>query len=231
MSLFKSKEEKTLDEIKKKKAQMDKLKEEIVKMGKLVLKDGKLTKVEDTPKEEAKIGTPAVMPDVPTSDAEIDEMVQQERLRRQGMATLVNTPQPPRSVPPQMSQDQYNALQRQQELYNYQQQIIQQQAMQNQAVNQAQAEAEQREYMRQQQELYQQQQMRQQPQPYQQPQRLPMIAVSIDMVNGTTITISVPGDKVDSFVEGLNIAIDNQSSFPINNKIINGRNIVSYTIE
>jgi len=49
ITLFKtkSKEEKTISEIRKKKAQIDKLKEEIVKMGRLVLKDGKLEKVEE----------------------------------------------------------------------------------------------------------------------------------------------------------------------------------------
>jgi len=217
MSLFnkKSKEEKILEDIKKKKEQMDKLKEEIIKMGKLVLKDGKLTKVDDVTKESVTTGTTVPIPEIQGyADTDVDEMVQQERLRRQQGMSIPQPVQQPRPL----SQEEYNSMKQQQDLYNYQQQLAQQ-------------EAEQREYMRQQQELYQQQQMRQQPQPYQPPQQIPMVGITIEMVTGSIINVRVPGDKIDSFVEGLNMSIDNQSSFPINNKVINGRNIVSYTIE
>ena len=217
MSLFKSKEEKVLDEIKKKKQQMDKLKEEIVKMGKLVLKDGKLTKVEDIQKDEVKtqVNNPVQQTQIDYTDSEINDMVQAERIRRQ--ATLVNTP---KQVPPPLTQEDYNRIQqkKQQDMMAYEQQYLQEQAA---AERQRQIEA------------YEQQQFRQQPQAYQQPvqQQITVVNVSIEMVTGNVIVIQVPGDKIESFVEALNIAIDNQSSFPMNDKVINGRNVVSYTLE
>jgi hypothetical protein len=214
MFKIKSKEEKALEEIKKKKEQIDKLKEEINKMGKLVLKDGKLTKVEDIPKS-----TLSELPSVPPVPIEpdVDAMVQQERLRRQqqAKATLSDNIQMPQQPVRQISQEEYNEMLRRQEAYNYQQQKL--------------MEEEQQEVLRQQQEAYQQQQYRQQPQPYQ--PVLPMVSVTIEMVTGTLVNVQVSGDKADNFIELLSTAIDNQSSFPINNKVINGRNVVSFTLE
>jgi len=58
MFLFKTKEQKTIDKMKKTKQEIDKLKEEMDKMAKLVLKDGKLQKIENTPKVEQHIEEP-----------------------------------------------------------------------------------------------------------------------------------------------------------------------------
>jgi hypothetical protein len=225
MSLFKkkTKEEKTLDEIKKKKEQIDKLKEEIVKMGKLILKDGKLTKVEDVKEDVkvAKVPSTELPPiDFTDSNQEMEQMLQQERerMRRQTQqvpptqARQVPPPLPPAQV--QMTQEQYQRMQQQKQMEAFEQRYREEQA-----------ELEQQR----QQELYQQQ-MRQQA--YAQPQQqMPLVTVTIEMITGSTLALEVTGDKIESFVEALNLAIDNQSSFPLNNKVLNGRNIVSYTLE
>jgi hypothetical protein len=225
MSLFKkkTKEEKVLEEIKKKKEQMDKLKEEINKMGKLVLKDGKLTKIEDAQKEAPK--TQVQEAPIDYTNPNMDDVMSQ--MRKQAQVP----PAQPKQVPPPLSPEEYqriNRVRQQQEMAAFEQQYMEEQQML--AEQQRQAEiARQRQL---QMEEYQMQQARQQPQQYQQPhQQMPRVVVTIEMITGSTLTLEVTGDKIESFVEALNLAIDNQSSFPMNNKVINGRNIVSYTLE
>jgi len=223
MGLFskKTNEEKIIEDMKKKKEQVDKLKEEINKMGKLVLKDGKLTKVDDTTKTEIKVPVMESPPMPQTQgydNIDVDEMVQAERLRRQqAPVTQQPAPQVRQQVsPPPMSQEEYQ--------YKLQQDMLAYQRMQQQAQIQARAEqeAEEREMLRQQ--ALQQQ--------YRPPvQEVPAIGVTIEMITGNIIKVNVPGDKIESFIEALNTAIDNQSSFPITSKVINGRNVVSFTIE
>jgi hypothetical protein len=225
MGLFskKTNEEKIIEDMKKKKEQMDKLKEEINKMGKLVLKDGKLTKVDDVAKVDSKVPT-MESPPIPQAQSfdniDVDEMVQAERMRRQQQQPVQSNQARLQVSSPSITQDEYQ-YKLQQEMAAYQR--LQQQAQQQaQLEQQAQQEANQREMLRQQ--TLQQQ--------YRPPvQELPSIGIIIEMVTGSIIKVNVPGDRVESFIEGLSTAIDNQSSFPITSKVINGRNVVSFTVE
>jgi hypothetical protein len=203
-----SKEEKALEEIKIKKAQIDKLKEEIVQMGKLVLKDGKLQKVEDTQKPES-IG-PVPTPPSPPLDFEQQAMKVAEQVRQRMPPPYSNPPQAEPQFPPlpQFPQQQY-----QQQAYpQYQQQAPPPQFQQQQ---------------------YQQPppQYQMPPQFVQQPPQYPPLTVTIQMIGETVIQVNVAQEKIESFIEELNNAVDNQSSFPLGNKIINGRNILFYTFE
>lgn len=69
-----------------------------------------------------------------------------------------------------------------------------------------------------------------QPQPRQQVQRVENIIVHIEMITGQVIQLEVELEKLQSFIEDMNGAIDGQTSLPLGNKTINGRNVVSYTI-
>jgi hypothetical protein len=205
----KSKEEKIVDEMKEKKQQVDKLKEEIEKMGKLVLKDGKLQKVEDTPKETVPVQSPPQpttrQPDVSGFEeqvANVGEQVRRETYSRQQQFS-------PRGPPQEYvtEGDIYGGMQMPQP--------------------QVQTPFRQPQYPQQMPPQYPQQAPPQYPQ---YPQQAP-VAVNIEMVTGSVVQIQVPIEQLDNFIEGLNTAIDSQSSFPLNNRVINGRNVVLYTYE
>jgi hypothetical protein len=63
----------------------------------------------------------------------------------------------------------------------------------------------------------------------QQSQQLQPIVFEIEVTTGTIYEVPVPVNEVESFVSQLNAAIDNQVSIVVGNRILNGRNIVSYT--
>lgn len=213
----KNKEEKILVDIKKKKAQLDKLKEEIVQMGKLVLKDGKLQRIDDIKRDEVV---------VQNSQEAVDTF---EKTAKQVVEQVAP---PPRSMPRQYAASQPTLLPEEDIVYvkqpTSQSQFTPQQLQQMQMQQQMQ---EQYEQMQLQQQRLQQLQMQQQMTQQQAQQQLPPIMVNIELVTGSIIQLEVERAKLDSFVEEINGAIDNQSSIPLGSKVINGRNIVMYTFE
>lgn len=100
-----------------------------------------------------------------------------------------------------------------------------------------------------QQPVYQQPQMMQQPQPvyqqpmyqqpvyqqpvYQQPQPVPQlepVTVTIMIVENYKITVPLDTSNAEDFIQELNIAISEGSTFKVDNVIINCKNIKYYTI-
>jgi len=72
------------------------------------------------------------------------------------------------------------------------------------------------------------QQFVQQPQVMQ--QQLPdVIPVSIRLVEGVVVDTNVQGIHIDKFLKEISEAIDNQSTFQVGNRVINGRYIIFYT--
>lgn len=78
---------------------------------------------------------------------------------------------------------------------------------------------------------------RQQPQYFPPPQhplpvppRMPeLVTVTLRMVEGIEIKVSVNGEAFETFTTRLDEAISEQSTFQVENQIINGRHIISYT--
>lgn len=188
----KSKEEKVLEDIKNKKAQIDKLKEEIVTMGKLVLRDGKLEAVKDKPAVQA-------------------------APEQQGQAPMMQMPQ----VPPPPVMEEFVAPQ----ANTYPPELMQQYQQQQSYPPPQSRGWDIPQQPRQAQPQYQQ------PRPqYAAPVALP-VAVKIEMITGTVIVLEVAREQLQSFIEEINAAIDNQASLPLNNRVINGRNVVVYSFE
>lgn len=203
----KNKEEKIIEQMKEKKAQIDKLKEEMNAMAKLVLKDGKLQKVEDTPKEEVR----QAVPTPPSPPPSID-------IRRQ--------PQPLQYDIGDQNQMQPNAH----DIQRMRQQMFDE--------NQRRLQEDQRAQQQYQEQLRMQQpvpprQFYQQPQPqfYQQPVPPRIINILIETITGATYKLEITEDIFKQFTDELNAAIDGQATFTIGNRILNGRNIVSYSYE
>ena len=193
MGLFgKSKEndeKKILEEMKKKKEQIDKLKEEMNNMAKLVLKDGKLQKVEEK-KDEV---LPIIPPNPPsTKSIEYDN--------------------------PELAMNEAQQAMREDYRRKMQEQMLREQMVQNEQLRQQQYN-----------EQLRQQQLRQQQ--YVQPESPVIIKVIIEMISGVSYGLEIPENQITAFLTDLDTAINNQTTFPLNNRVINGRNIVSYVIE
>lgn len=172
------KQKRRVEKIKKKKAKIDKLTEDMKKMVKLELKDGMLQ-----PKLQ------------PTGDAMPEKLVGED-------LPPVPPPQMVEPAPPQPVVEQPNPFE-----------DIPQQPVVSQP------------------ELPQQvppQQFVQQPQ-MQQPQVPEVVSVYIRLVEGESVKVNVPGSQIDLMLKSLSEAIDNQSTFPIGTKVLNGRYIIFYT--
>ena len=173
-------------------------------MGKLILKDGKLMKAEDIQKE-VEVTIPVPPPqsvDYRQIEAEqrVEEQIRQQQLARQEQE---------RQMREQMIQEQ--------QVYEQQRQPFQQQ---RQPV-----------YEPPRQQAYEQPQIKQvYAQPREQQRQPEMVTVNILLVTGVTLPITVESTQVRSFMDGLTEAIDAQTSFPINNIVINGRNVVFFML-
>jgi len=188
----KTKEEKIVEEMKKKKEQIDKLKEEMNNMAKLILKDGKLQKVEDTPKQEEVKPVVQVPPPIEImqpSSHDIQYMRQQIEADNQRRAVEEQTRQYDEAVA--------RAVQQQQ----------QQQVMYRQPVPPPQM-----------------------PQMYQ-PQQPTVVKVTIEVITGGVYAIDIESSVIKQFISELDKAINSQIVFAIGNRVINGKQIVSYSFE
>jgi len=202
----KTKEEKIIEQMKEKKQQIDKLKEEMNNMAKLVLKDGKLQKVEDIQKQEEKkeIG-PAPNP----------PLVLDTRMIEQSQDNIFENPrrQPTSDEVQQIRQQIFNEniTKQEQQLRLFQEQ-------------------EQMRMM--QQQTAQQQQYYQQP-VYQTPVSPPVqsVMVVIEMVNGSLYKYEITTDVLKQFTDELNSAMNQQVTYSLNDRTIHGKHIVSYFIE
>jgi hypothetical protein len=210
---------------------------EVNKMGKVILKDGKLQKVEDVPQK----------PQSPVAESFPNMAEQQQPNIEQDLMEEQDMPIPPMPVNmmrpvqpttvPNLAQQQ--ALYQQQASYAVQQQemarrqqlsqdIAQQQAQQQQNALQQQMAQEQANYAHQQQLLRQQanfapHQQFQQPQQRQYPDQ--NVTIRIVKVNGV-LEVTVSMGNLENFMKNLKEAMDSQSSFDVGNRIVNGRHIV-----
>lgn len=215
----KTKEEKIIEQMKEKKEQIDKLKEEMNNMAKLVLKDGKLQKVEDVQKQEEKkeINTPPSPPPELDTRRAMPQQYQEdifENPRRQP------TPDEVQQIRQQIinenrAKQEYQLRQEQMRLYQEQEQMrmMQQQAAQQQA-----------------------QQFVPPPTPpqqfYQQPvPPIQSVVVVIEMVNGSIYKYEITTDVLNQFTSELNAAMNQQTTYSLNDRTIHGKHIVSYFIE
>lgn len=74
---------------------------------------------------------------------------------------------------------------------------------------------------------HRQQHMQQPPQ-----QQYPVeVTVTLYMVDQHTFSVPVDGNQIDLFVSQLDSAIDNQSTFHIGQRVINGRHVIHYTFQ
>ena len=206
-----------------------KLKEENIKMAKLVLKDGKLQKVDEGQQQAPQVPQPPMPP-------------QQEPSQPQGMPqaplppsfpqqqteanTMVGEPQlnaqmreaPPQAPPQAPQPDQYVQMMQQQEA----QQRAQQEAM-----------------LRQRQEAMARAQAAQQapapaprpaPMPGQIPGQIEVVTVALYLIGDKKISGEIPAQEVMAFVEDVKVAINTKSTFQFGDRFINGEHIVFYEV-
>jgi hypothetical protein len=229
LRFWKSKEEKQVERIKglllkiraldpDKEEDYKKIKQyqsEVDKMGKVMLKDGKLVKVEDIPPQQAQQqpNMPGMSP-APAFQPDIEqEMMEEQEMPIPPVPVNVMRPIQP-SVQPSLAQQQ--AAYQQQAMYAAQQQ-------QQEALRQQQQIALQQQMVRQQQMALQQQQFQEAQQPQQD------VIVRIMRVNGA-LDVSVNMVNIENFLKNVKEAIDSQSSFEIGNRILNGRHIIDLMI-
>lgn len=213
-SLFhrKTKEEKIVEEMKKKQEEINKLKQEVVDMGKLVIKDGKIQKVEDTPqpveaKKEERVSMPEPIPESMNAHPFV-----------KGIAKEMS--QPP--IAPTMEQQQalYEQALRQQQMEMHNQ-LMQRQAMEYQM----QQEALERQRM-------QAASVQSQAQDYV-PQTVEAQAVTVllHLITGEILKVDITAATFQKFTEDLDEAINTQSTFKFESINLNGRQIVYYNFE
>ena len=70
------------------------------------------------------------------------------------------------------------------------------------------------------------------PMPPQQPQmpQAPPIAVQVVLSDKTALTIEVPAEHINNFIERISESMNDQSTFQVGNRVINGRHIMHYSI-
>ena len=105
----KSKEEKLVDSMTAKVAQIEKLKNEVNEMGKLILKDGRLQKVEDVPKQ--------VVQPQPTQEEVMEAKLEQEARQFAEQHPMPQMPRPiPQNIPRAPTQEEIDYYQEQNRL-------------------------------------------------------------------------------------------------------------------
>jgi len=199
----KEEREKIIKELQAKKAalenlekQKSKIKEEMIKMGKLALRDGKLEKVEEekvvqTNNQQEPAGSPFV--NAPSQAAQ------------QPMPPVPEPQQAPQMPPPPAPEPQQAP----------------QQPMQTQMPQQAPMQPQ----------MPQQPQMQQsqiQQAPVQEPA---MLGVVITLTNGDSLRVAVPEQNFSMFVQDIDTAIANNTTFRLGQQFISGRHILFYTLE
>ena len=164
-------------------------------MAKLVLKDGRLQKVEDKKDVIDNMEVPLPPPkQVPNFEKELptfeDEQGQQQfKLREQMIQQQLND---------EIKQEQQRRL--------YEQQLF----LERQQAQQQYTQPQQQRYVP--------------PQPN-------LINIVIVMSVGEAYRVEVVETQVEQFLAGLDNAINTQTVFSLNNRVINGKNVVSYVIE
>ena len=176
--------------LKKRKIKIDKMTEELKKMAKLVLKDGKLQDVEEVSNE---------VPEQPQDPNDVPPMpppgmVQQEQ--------VVDVPPPMQPMPPIHMAPPPADNARQAPFEGMQMPRVPQPIPPQQFV--------------------------QQPTMQQVPEK---VHVTIRMIEGEVIKVSIPGAEIQAFLTALSESIDNQSVYQIGSRVLNGRNIIYYFFE
>jgi hypothetical protein len=238
--LFKSKEEKILikigkarkqiDELKTKvrfeqsyekrrtmETEMDNLKEEIIKMGKYILKDGKLVKNDNTEQQE---GTQ--MPENIERTPEPQPQPQPQQYQGEQVPQQFQGQVPQQQFQEQVPQQQF------QEPGILQQQypgpgIPQQQYQEEPIPPQYQREPIPQQYPG------QFPQFQGQVPPQYQEQNNSDIGVTIKLVEGKSLSVKIPSSNAEDFINEISNAISTKTTMQINNTIINGRYIVYFS--
>ena len=261
MGIFKSKKEKQYKKLKKKKEQLDKLKvkyetadvfskeklelkikvlkEEIKKMAKMIIKNGKLVPEETGTSTTVK---PVKQSESEPGEEEIRKMSQEQVNTKSVKQPLPQQVQQPVSQQPNphnqsvlneelVRQKQIQEAQMRQQIEEQQQQVMiekqkaQEEFIRQQAAYQA-AQAEQR--VAQQSIPPQQSAVHQMPSQPQQPAEL--VNVIIEMASGKEFSATIDAAGIGEFKKDINASIEDQAPFSIGNISLNGRYIVLYTI-
>lgn len=186
----------------KDKIKVKQIEEEIIKMAKMILKDGKLMKKEEVSEE---TGIPPQQPQPPMQEQSTVPMQEQPQAN-----PFEGTPMPPpQELQQGLVKQQHEQLIQQQLAQSQQEQLVQQQLAQQQMAQQQMA-----------QQQMAQQQMAQQP--------VKDIPVTIEIIDGKPITVSVGEDQLEKFLQDLSSAVDDAGSFRIGNRFINCRYVITY---
>lgn len=212
------KKEETAKLVQQKELEIEKLKEEIRKMAKLRVVDGKLVEVNDNVPQQAAQQSPAARTMRPEPQQVYQEPVQQrpaytpQEVARQAQPDIQQPRPAQRPVVVPYTEDDNDPNYPQQEEEVYQQMVQpQRQVPQMQRVQRPQV---------------------QQPQ-YQQPQEqeeIQVVTFEINLSNGKIYTIPVNVQEADIMAKKIIDAIDNQASLMIGTKVINGRFITTFDI-
>ncbi len=206
--------EQTYDNRRKMQNQIDKLKEEIIKMGKYVLKDGKLV----LDKEEQHEGK---MPEVPTPPADMQVPKPQEP----EVMSQVPRPQEPTPMPqpPLPQEPMYPQPPLPQEPMYPQPSLPQEPIYPQPPLPQEQVYSQAPQISREEMEHYMTQEQLA-PHNVTEPQNQ---QVTIMMIENKEINVLVPSTKIDGFIHEVSSAMIEQKPMQINNRLINGRHIIS----
>jgi hypothetical protein len=198
-----TKEQKVVREIKEKKVQIDKLKEEITNMAKLQIVNGKIVKTQDvpqTPTTSQPTQTPPTPQPTTNPNMDFEQEVMREKIKRQLLE--------------QQQQSQQNEMLRRQMLQEQERQLVAQQ----QAIYEQQQSQLQQEDMLMQQQVQQQQQVEQE------------VEVVLRLTNDSEFKMSVSVNEIGEFIKDINTAIEHQTPFNIGDHTINTRHLMMYTI-
>lgn len=206
----KTKEE-VLADMKAKSEQIEKLKEEINNMGKLIMVNGKLTKQEDKPtnKNEEKVQT--VTPQ--TQEQRIDQATIRQQQEQQQIEEEIRRQMAIR----QEQQRQAEHMERLRQQQMYEEQMAREQAIQNDRSRPRPMVPPPLDDFP--------EEIRQEPTHH----TLEPVVFIIEVVTGNRYEIPVVASELEDFIAQLNSAIDNQTSVQVGDIIMNGRNIVLYT--
>lgn len=211
-----------------------KLKEENVKMAKLVLKDGKLQKAEEVGQQQApQVPQPPMAPQQQPSNqgmpqAPLPPNFPQQQTEANNMVGEPQLNAQIRQAPPQQAPqpDEYVRMMQQQEA----QQRAQQEAILRQR-QEAMARAQQEAMARAQAAAQQAPQPIPVPQPRGKPQgSMDITPVSLFLIGDKKISGDIPAAEVMSFIEDVKVAINTKSTFQFGDRFINGEHIVFYEI-
>jgi hypothetical protein len=213
----KSKEEKILEKIREKKKEIDKLKEDVNNMAKLVLKDGKLQKVESATPPQKEIPTPPSPPD--ELNMNLKPKYSEEDMRREYNKMI-------EAIAPASMQQQYQQPQMAPQPPNYEPAPRQNPPQFVPPPQRPQFRQPQYAPVEEQPQYYQQPQ-----QPQYRPQPEQVVQITIVLCNEGTLQFSVPLSALENYINTLNNAMEQSKVIVIEDYIVNARNIVMYKYE